>query len=317
MAQEMNSKPSQSVLQKLVSDIWTEIDITSRLIESKASFAFGLYLCGFIPRALPLLSVSASGSLLPTVLFLAFANVYGFDICNQATSADEDALNRPGRPFPAGLLTVEGAYRRWVISWIGTPAVLLAMGLPVAAWYIVLYNAWTCFCYTWPKPKFWVWKNLYTPVALFCSLRALNGVMTARIPDSDMNIWMDAGFALWLFLTIHVRDFHDVEGDRQSGRRTLPIILSGSQITLLRRATAVVLVSAAAALVLVGVNLCQDRYDIWIAIFASLQVLGGTATASHFAQTSTKQEGEDTFKLFHIPTALVIIIYLCLVNNAM
>lgn len=132
-----------------------------------------------------------------------------------------------------------------------------------------------------------------------------------------MNIWLDAAFALWLFATIHVQDFHDVEGDRQSGRRTLPIILSPSQITVLRRATALILVSAAAAFVLLGIQLCQARYDIWIAIFASLQFLGGTATALHFAQTSTKQEGENTFKLFHIPTALLIIVYLSLMNNAM
>jgi 4-hydroxybenzoate polyprenyltransferase len=111
--------------------------------------------------------------------------------------------------------------------------------------HLVLTMAWTFFCYGWPKPPHWFWKNLYTPVALFFLLRILNSLVTQHIHDSEMAAHLDGAFCMWLFVTIHMQDFHDVEGDRAAGRKTLPIVLSVLQLVQLRRFTAVLTVTAA------------------------------------------------------------------------
>lgn len=303
-------------LDRWITLIHKEFDITCRLLSSNASLGFGLYISGYIPRVLMSLETRDHLHLAIKVFFAALANEYIFDICNQTLSPDEDARNRPSRPLPAGLLSIDGAYRRWALWWLGAPLVSTALGAPLAALHLVNFEAWTLFCYVWPKPGHWFWKNLYTPVALFFSLRCLNGVIAPHAPSVRMHVALDAAFALWLFVTIHVQDFHDIEGDRRSGRRTLPIVLSPLQLIRLRQITAMLMIAAGLLFVALGVWLCRDRYDVWIGTFAALQLVGGVATGIYFLRTQTANEGENTYKLFHIPTALVIIPYLSLVNNA-
>lgn len=118
-----------------------------------------------------------------------------------------------------------------------------------------------------------------------------------------------------LFATIYVQDFHDVEGDCAAGRRNLPIILTALQLTHLRRFTAIVIVAAVASLEAPGIKLCEESYDFWLGLLASLQFLGGYATAIHFLLAETAVQGETRFKLFHIPTTLAIIAYLSLLSR--
>lgn len=294
-----------------------EVNITQRLLGSNASFGFGLYLAGLIPRMLshPSDAISNPGLLIAEVLFAALANIYVFDICNQALSPQEDALNRPSRPIPAGLLTVKGAYQRWILSWSIFPLLLVLLGSPRAAKHLANFMAWTFFCYVWPKPGHWFWRNLYTPTALFFSLRSLNALVALHIPSAEMSPVLDGSFALWLFLTIHVQDFHDVEGDRALGRRTLPIVLSPLGVLRLRTLTAVLAIAAGISFVVLGVRLCRDDYTASVGVLAAVQLAGGSATGLYFWLARTAAQGETTYKLFHIPTALVIIAYLSLVGN--
>jgi 4-hydroxybenzoate polyprenyltransferase len=317
MRQPAASNHSDVIFGKWLQPIAQEFDITCRLLSSNASLGFGLYFIGLIPRILAFPETVENGRLLLEVFFAAFANEYVFDICNQAMSPDEDRCNRPDRPIPAGLLTVNGALRRWALCWLFSPLILLAIGCPTAALHLVNFEAWTFVCYVWPKPGHPFWKNLYTPVALFFSLRVLNGVLTSHAASLEMRVSFDSMFALWLFATIHVQDFHDVEGDRASGRRTLPIILSPGQLIRLRQVTAAAMVGAATLFVVLGIRFCGERYDVWIGILAALQFVGGVATGLYFLRTTTAREGEITYKWLHIPTALLIIAYLSLVNGAM
>lgn len=70
---------------------------------------------------------------------------------------------------------------------------------------IATFEAWTLFCYVWPKQSHRFRKNLYTPTALFFSPRTVNALVTSHAPQAEMAIELDAAFALWLFLTIHVQ----------------------------------------------------------------------------------------------------------------
>ena len=175
--------------------------------------------------------------------------------------------------------------------------------------------AWTFFCYVWPKPPHWLWKSLYTPVALFFLLRVLNSLVVLHVPHSEMSAHLDGAFCLWLFATIHMQDFHDVEGDRAAGRKTLPIVLSALQLGHLRRFTAALTVVAAMLFVGLGVQRCEGSYDLSIGVLASLQFVGGCATAARFLMDETANQGEMTYKRFHVPTALAIIVYLSLANH--
>ena len=118
-----------------------------------------------------------------------------------------------------------------------------------------------------------------------------------------------------LFATMYVQDFHDVEGDCAAGRRNLPIILTALQLTHLRRFTAIVIVAAVASLEAPGIKLCEESYYFSLGLLASLQFLGGYATATHFLLAEKAVQGETRFKLFHIPTTLAIIAYLSLLSR--
>jgi 4-hydroxybenzoate polyprenyltransferase len=293
-----------------------EVDITRRLLASNAPFIFGLYLLGLVPRMLTAPHISRPSALIAKVLFAAFANEYVFEICKQTLSPEEDARNRPSRPIPAGLLSVRGGYIRWIACWTIAPAVLVALGSPAAASNLVATMAWTFFCYACPRPPHWFWKNLYTPVALFFVLRILDSLVVLHIAHSEMAAHLDGSFCLWLFATIHMHDFHDVEGDRAAGRKTLPIVLSTLQLGYLRLFIAAVTVAAAMLFVALGVARCGESYDVWVVVLASLQLVGGCATAGRFLLDETAEQGETTYKRFHVPTALAIVVYLSLVNHA-
>jgi 4-hydroxybenzoate polyprenyltransferase len=294
-----------------------EVDITRRLLSSNASFGFGVYLAGLIPRMLSRRSdaIADPGFLVLKVLFAALANNYVFEICNQALSPEEDALNRPSRPIPAGLLTVRGAYKRWIASWVLFPLLLTLLGSPRAAKHLGNYLAWTFFCYAWPKPGNWFWKNLYTPATCLFALRLLNALVVSHIPLAEVSFALDGAFALWLFLTIHVQDFHDVEGDRALDRRTLPIVLSPLGIQRLRALTAFVAVGAGILFVILGVRLCEDDYTASVGILAGFQLLGGSAMGVRFFVATSPAQSETTYKLFYVPTSLAIISYLSLVGS--
>ena len=126
---------------------------------------------------------------------------------------------------------------------------------------------------------------------------------------------LDGAFCLWLFATIHMQDFHDVEGDRAAGRKTLPIVSSALQLGHLRRFTAVLTVVAAMLFVALGVQRSEGSYDLSIGVLAPLQFVGGCATAGRFLMDETADQGGTTYKRFHVPTALAIIVYLSLVNH--
>jgi 4-hydroxybenzoate polyprenyltransferase len=83
----------------------------------------------------------------------------------------------------------------------------------------------------------------------------------------------DFFLTLWLLLTIHLQELHDVEGDRLMKRRTLPIILSARGIRNLRMATAAFLIGCSTVMLLWTMS-CQgvrpDRFICWISLLQHL-----------------------------------------------
>jgi 4-hydroxybenzoate polyprenyltransferase len=111
--------------------------------------------------------------------------------------------------------------------------------------------------------------------------------------------------------TIHIQDFHDVEGDRKVGRKTLPVVLEGSTLVLIRYVTAHFLVSFAILAAIFGYRNSESRT---VLLFAVLQLAGAIATGLRFSRNESLQAAERTYKLFYVPAGLILVMYLSLLN---
>ncbi|KAG1898273.1 UbiA prenyltransferase family [Suillus fuscotomentosus] len=144
-----------------------------------------------------------------------------FNIANQIQDPEEDRKNKPSRPIPAGRISVDSAAdMRWVMVpvclllslWYGTQAVLAStVFAALTIWYNELRG-----------DKMGLSKNVLTAILYGC-LEV--GGTVAGSPDScvDMAGALAAAISSTIYATtLHAQDFKDEEGDRLTGRRTLP-----------------------------------------------------------------------------------------------
>lgn len=201
------------------------------------------FLGGFIPRllVLPVLFATASTAFLRVVI-TCLIWVYMFDIANTTSSVEEDKLNKPHRPIPAGLITVKQARVRWLISWCLALSILGLLYGKWPAFYMALMQTWVFGFYVWPAYRHWLTKSIMVTGGTFMMLRLLNAVIL-DIDQWRMNPEPDMIVCVWTMATIHLQDFRDIEGDRTTHAVTIPIILSPKGQTALRHTTACVLIT--------------------------------------------------------------------------
>jgi len=144
--------------------------------------------------------------------------LYAFCLMNQISGVEEDAVNKPDRPIPSGLVTLEGAKVRRAIVMIAYPLVghalgglallqlaLLAQGLFIAHEQGGLH-------------RHWLSKNLCAALGL---LVLLAGAWTMVAPLTPAG-WRWILFAATSFgITLPLQDLRDADGDRRAGRTTL------------------------------------------------------------------------------------------------
>ena len=122
---------------------------------------------------------------------------------------------------------------------------------------------------------------------------------------------LDVTYTLWILATIHIQDFHDVEGDQKVGRKTLPVVLKASTLILVRHGTAHFLVLFATIAAIFG----YQHSNSWtVLLFAVTQLAGAIATGLRLLRTDTLQEAERTYKLFYVSKGLVLVMYLSLLR---
>lgn len=289
-----------------------EFDITRSLLRSNASASCGTFAAIVLPRILVAPVLHDPLLLLLRFSLAMFTSVYGFEICQQATSVNEDTINRPSRPVPSGLLSVDGAVRRWHLSWVLSPLAMATIGSLRLSCDLIFTLAWVYFCYVWPRRRDWFFKSLFTAVCQVCFLRTSNSVILLHAPQSEASLFLDALTVLWLMATVHTQDFHDVEGDRKTGRKTFPVVLGPSGLLFLRRVTTVILWSFAAISSVLGIR----QSNGWLApFFAAVQFTGAVATGVRMLRTESLAQAERTYKLFYVPTGLATIAYLSVLIN--
>jgi 4-hydroxybenzoate polyprenyltransferase len=232
-------------------------------------------------------------------------------MCQQMMSVEEDQQNKPTRPIPAGMLSVQAAVRRCALSWILSPLALIAAVSTRASGWLACSFAWAYFCYVWPRPRHWFFKNLFTAVYQVFFVRVVDSLLILHTPYSGPKVILDVIYAVWILATIHVQDFHDVEGDRKVGRKTLPIALRESTLILVRYGTAQFLILFAVLAAIVGYRNSESRI---VLVFATLQLGGAIATGFRLSRSESLEEAERTYKMFYVPAGLILIMYLSLLS---
>ena len=139
----------------------------------------------------------------------------------------------------------------------------------------------------------------------------MDSLLVLHTSFSGSKAVLDATYTLWILATIHIQDFHDVEGDRKVGRKTLPVVLEQSTLILVRRGTTQFLVLFAIIAAIFG---CQNSSSWTVLLFAVIQLAGAIATGFRLLRTDSLQEAERTYKLFYVPTGLVLVMYLSLLS---
>ena len=288
-----------------------ELDITWRLLSSNILASMGFQTCVLVSRLLLVPTVKDPMLLLFRFILIAITSAYGFETCQQMMSVEEDRQNKPTRPIPAGMLSVQAAVRRCAMSWILSPLLLIGAGSIRASGWLVCSFAWAYFCYVWPRPQHWFFKNLFTAVYQLFFVRLVDSLLTLHTPYPGSKVVLDVIFAIWIQATIHIQDFHDVEGDRKVGRKTLPVVLEESTLVLVRHVTAHFLVLFAVLAVTFGYRNSESRI---VLLFAALQLAGAIATGLRLSRAESLEESERTYKLFYVPSGLILVMYLSLLS---
>jgi 4-hydroxybenzoate polyprenyltransferase len=229
--------------------------ITERLLRANIREGLVLPIIGLIARFLPApdLLLTTPWTHLAMVFiktFLCFVcHLYVFEIVNQVLSIDEDIANKPHRPIPAGLLSIPGAYRRWLLSWALCPVIASHLAGPEAAGLFGAYQAWVYFCYVWPKINHWIFRNAFASIGTYNMFRLVDTVAHSEIPSFPV-LSTKVLFALsaWVMTTVHMQEFHDTEGDRRMKRRTLPVVVGPQGERILRVGTALLVVGCGVVL---------------------------------------------------------------------
>ncbi|PYI09765.1 hypothetical protein BO78DRAFT_394663 [Aspergillus sclerotiicarbonarius CBS 121057] len=180
----------------------------------------------------PLLTKNGSPELLPvlkripTVMLWNWLNLFVFNLANQRfpESVEEDKINRPWRPLPAGRISTTQTRR------------LLLLAIPVVLGLSVYLGAWeeTALLYT----LNWTYNDLGGGDDGFVLRNVLLAIAFSQYNKGSLRVATRAGFEIlprtwwWIITTsavigttMHIQDIKDMEGDCAKNRRTVPIVL--------------------------------------------------------------------------------------------
>lgn len=157
--------------------------------------------------------------LLDVFIYLIFYQ-FTFNLLNQAVGYEEDRINKPDRPIPRGLISVEKTYLVFMI---------FSILFMVVGWYynVVHWNfMWIIINLSYHfggLHKHWFGKNfVMIPTGALALLAPAWEIIT---PTTDVSWnWM-LTICIWIGPSVQVQDLRDTDGDRAIGRKTLPIWL--------------------------------------------------------------------------------------------
>jgi len=262
-------------------------------------------------------AISAPLPLSETVLALAkslslcLLCSYIFDICNQTTSPEEDYVNKPDRPIPSGLITVEQGKTRWLMAWTIGPIAMYVLFGPWAMLHLLHWEVLITVCYVWPRWFSWFMRNYFVSFS-YCILgRLLNQVLAQGIPAWNISFLIDVSIFVWFMGTIHIQEFHDLEGDRKSDRTTLPMLLSPRGLVLLRFGTSLFTLLFGLGLAFTGYK--KIGQDMITPMMSGLQLFASGILAYRISASTSAQYDRVTFHVYYYIPVLTILLTMVLV----
>lgn len=161
---------------------------------------------------------------LPTVAAWSYLFVYIYDTCNQSTGVEEDRINKPRRPAPAGLTDGKGLRIRFLIG----SALFLIIGA-IASWTVlicsVVWVAATIVGQYWMKShNYFLWKPATMWVGAVCQLAGGWCIFSSLTPTATTWVLIIASMFI---IGLPIEDTRDIPGDRATGRRSLATMLGG------------------------------------------------------------------------------------------
>ncbi|KAI6015867.1 UbiA prenyltransferase family-domain-containing protein [Pisolithus microcarpus] len=201
-------------LGKIFSDLYTVFLFTQSDIRL-ALIPVTLFAVAAAPLSSPL-------RLIDTVLWIWLHSLQ-CDVANQIKALDEDRINKPSRPIPAGRITVHDAT---ILRWALVPiclafSALYGVQLTFVSLLMLLFTAWYNERDGDKEP---LSKNVLTAIMYGCL--EMGGTLVAARDHTQLSLTgqIATGLTVAVFSsTLHAQDFKDADGDRQTGRRTFPI----------------------------------------------------------------------------------------------
>ncbi|KUI73111.1 Digeranylgeranylglyceryl phosphate synthase [Cytospora mali] len=162
------------------------------------------------------------GPRLPLVFLFNFVNLLNFDLSNQRhpESVAEDKANKPWRPLPTGKVTPEQTRRALHI----TVPLALIINLALGVWHEGLFIEVLVWYYNDLRGSDELFRDAIIAVAY--GLFNQGSLRVAAYPHTSINwrghVWT-AMISSVILTTMHIQDLKDQRGDRQRGRKTIPL----------------------------------------------------------------------------------------------
>ncbi|CAG8438051.1 9770_t:CDS:2 [Dentiscutata heterogama] len=166
---------------------------------------------------------------------------------NQFDGVEEDKLNKPFRPVPSGLVTVEGARHRLIAFNIIFPTVsYLIGGLPlfISAF---LWQTWFVTFKLFDLSANALCKNFFSAFGAWIMFVVASNLIIGT--EFNVSNWWGRepcpsklSVVIFVLLTLQIQDLRDQKGDEFIGRKTLPLLIGDN---ICRWLTALALVLSA------------------------------------------------------------------------
>jgi 4-hydroxybenzoate polyprenyltransferase len=309
----------QSLASIIKSALYHEYLVTEALLRSNAGTTLGGFLFAMLPRLLlPPMPLSSAVGLIVKICILSTGFQYSLDIVNQTTGVVEDSVKKPYRPIPSGLITIRGAEQRWILAWILFPLLsYMLSGYLVALWAVV-WQTEVGLCYVWPRLNNPVMRNLFTSVATFIIISLVNATVVDQYPERNLHLVPRAALAGWVCLVTQIQEFHDLEGDRLAGKRTLPLVLGEARIWLMRQATCGIFFITHALFLLWGLILAQwSTWPISICAAGVIQTVLGVAVGLRVVWSDSVERDKNTYFYWLTLLFWTMVVYISLLGTAM
>jgi 4-hydroxybenzoate polyprenyltransferase len=228
---------------KLLSILINEVYLFHRFCRSNYDATIFAILCIAIPSCIrqnseqiPLDTILVH--FIITMLGIALY-IYQFDLSNQIHGVEEDRENKPDRPIPSNLISVQGAQFRWYV---------VSLAYVLFGWYFGILHlslTWQLLSYVnnvlnWSKN--WIWKNFCLGPGTFIIVSAHYMLMKGTTLTDYEILWC-IFLSIVVTINVHIQDYRDVEGDLKNGRKTFPMLFKTE--TIARRISCAIILTTA------------------------------------------------------------------------